>query len=136
LPALLPAREGESRAQTLARTLEPLLGRLTGERDGQTVRVTRRHVGDMVIWFGDRTIDWERPVVVEVDGQTVFTGRVTRDAGVALARAAATVDFDALQFAGLRVDAGGHVSVLTSATMPEPVWRTGLRDSPGRPRRP
>jgi enterochelin esterase-like enzyme len=135
-PALLPAREGESESQTIARTLEPLLGRLTGDIEGQTIRVTRRHIDDVVIWFGEQTIDWERPVAVEVDGQTVFTGRVTRDVGVALARAAATMDFDVLRFAGLRVGADGHVSAVTAATVPDPAWRTGLSDSSGRPRRP
>lgn len=125
-PALLPARDGESEAQVIARTLEPMLGRLTGEIDGQMIRVTRRHIGDVVIWLGDRTIDWSRPIVVEVDGKTVFSGRVARDASVALARAAMTMDFEALRFAGLRVRADGQMLVVTAATMPEPVWRTGL----------
>jgi len=125
-PALLPARDGESEAQVIARTLELLLGRLTGEIDGQVIRVTRRHIGDVVIWLGDRTIGWDRPIVVEVDGRTVFSGRVTRDASVALARAAMTMDFDALRFGGLRVSGDGQVVVVTAATMPEPVWRTGL----------
>jgi hypothetical protein len=125
-PALLPARDGEPEAQVIARTLEPMLGRLTGEIDGQMIRVTRRHIGDVVIWLGERTIDWDRPIVVEVDGKTVFSGRVARDASVALARAAATMDFDALRFAGLCVRADGHVLVVTAATMPEAVWRTGL----------
>jgi len=110
----------------MARTLEPFLGRLSGEIDGQMIRVTRRHIGDVVIWLGDRTIDWERPLVLVVDGKTVSTGWVTRDVGVALARAAATMDFDALRFAGLRVGAAGQVLVVTAATMPEPAWRTGL----------
>jgi predicted esterase len=125
-PPLLPAREGESASQTLARTFEPLLGRLTGEIAGQTIRVTRRHIGDIVIWFGERTVDWNRPVTVDVDGTTVFTGPVTRDVGVALTRAAATMDFDALRFAGLRVDAAGHASMVTGATVPEPVWKSGM----------
>ena len=135
-PRLLPALDGESESQTIARTLEPLLGRLTGGIDGQTIRVTRRHIGDVVIWFGERMIDWERPVVIEVDGKMVFTGRVTRDAGVALARASTTMDFDALRFAGLRVRADGQASVVTAATMPDPVWRTGLSEASGRPRTP
>jgi len=121
-PALLEARIGESPSATLGRTLEPLLGRLTGEIAGQTIRVTRRHIGDVVIWFGERTIDWSRPVTVEVDGTIVFTGRLTPDVGVALTRAAATMDFEALRFAGLRVDAEGHASVVTAATVPAPAW--------------
>ena len=33
-------------------------------------------------------------------------------------RAAATMDFEALRFAGIRVDAEGHASVVNAATMP------------------
>jgi hypothetical protein len=138
-PPLLPAREGESASRTLARTFEPLLGRLTGKISGQTIRVTRRHIGDIVIWFGERTVAWNRPVTVEVDGTTVYAGPITRDVGVALTRAAATMDFDALRFAGLRVDAAGHASMVTGATMPEPVWKSEMaaaaRVTAGEPRR-
>ena len=132
-PPLPDAREGESASATLGRTLEPLLGRLTGEIAGQAIRVTRRHIGDVVIWFGERTIDWSRPVSVEVDGTTVFTGRMTPDVGVALTRAAATMDFEALRFAGIRVDAEGHASVVTAATVPAPAWKSEGRAGATRP---
>ena len=125
-PGLVPAREGESASGTIARTLEPLLGRLTGTIDGQMISVTRRHVGEIVVWLGDDTVDWDRPVRTVVDGREVFNGRVSRDAAVALARAQATMDFDALRFAGIRVDASGKVSLVTGASIPRPVWRTGL----------
>ncbi len=120
-----PARPGETEAAALARTLEPLLGRLTGVRDGQTFRVARRHVGDVVVWLSERTIDWDRPVTVEVDGKVAFSGKVAPDPAVALARAAATMDFDHLRFAGIRVSAAGEATVLTVQSLPEPVWRTG-----------
>lgn len=132
-PEPLPAREGETRSQAIARTLEPLLGRLTGELDGQTIRVTRRHIGDAAIWLGERTINWNRPIAVEVDGAIVFSGRVTQDVGVALSRAAATMDFEALRFACLRVDAEGKVTVLSAATLPPPIWRSGAGVPPGSP---
>jgi hypothetical protein len=120
-----PVRPGETEAGALARTLEPLLGRLTGVRDGQAFRVTRRHVGDVVVWLGDGTIDWDRPVSIEVDGKPAFSGRLTPDPAVALARAAATMDFDRLRFAGIRVSATGEATVLTAGSLPEPVWRAG-----------
>ncbi len=122
-PVAPAAREGETPAQTRARTLEPLLGRLTGELDGQTIRVTRRHVGAVVIWFGEDTIDWDHPVTVELDGRPVFRGRIARDVGVALARAAATRDFEALRFAGLHVDEAGHATFVSAAALPDPVWQ-------------
>ena len=121
-PPLEAARPGESAAAVLARTLEPRLGRLTGNREGQTVRVTRRHVGDIVIWFGERSINWDRPVTVECDGSVVFSGKLAADAGLALSRAKATMDFERLCLAGIRVDASGAASVVTAATMPEPAW--------------
>jgi predicted esterase len=120
-PALSP-REGESTSRTIARTLEPLLGRLTGTIDGQSIAVTRQHIGDLVVWLGDSTIDWSRAVSLTVDGKAVFAGRVARDVGVALARARATMDFDSLRFAGIRVDESGKASVVTAASMPLPAW--------------
>jgi pimeloyl-ACP methyl ester carboxylesterase len=122
-PPRADPQAGESEASALARTLEPLLGRLTGVRDGQAIRVTRRHIGDIAIWFGERSIDWNRPVTIEVDGKTVFTGKVAPDLELALARAKATMDFERLCFAGIRVSASGDASVVTAATMPEPAWK-------------
>ena len=122
-PPRAAAEAGESDAAVLARTLEPLLGRLTGVRDGQTIRVTRRHIGDIVVWLGERSVDWGKPVTVECDGKIVFSGRVQQDVELALARAKATMDFERLWFAGIRVDAAGAASAVTAATMPEPAWR-------------
>ena len=122
-PQPAATRDGESEAAAFARTLEPLLGRLTGVRDGQTIRVTRRHIGDIVIWLGERSIDWNRPVTVECDGKTVFSGLVAQDVELALARAKATMDFERLCLAGIRVGASGEASIVAAATMPEPAWR-------------
>jgi hypothetical protein len=122
-PARAAAQAGESEASVLARTLEPLLGRLTGVRDGQVLRVTRRHIGDVVIWLGERSINWDQPVTIEVDGKMVFSGEVAPDGELALARAKATMDFERLCFAGVRVSASGDASIVTAATMPEPAWR-------------
>jgi len=122
-PARVAANPGESEASVLARTLEPLLGRLTGARDGQAVRITRRHIGDVVVWFGEQSINWTQPVTVEADGTVVFSGTLTPDAALALARAKATMDFERLCFAGIRVNASGDAFIVTAATMPEPAWR-------------
>jgi hypothetical protein len=122
-PALPTPRDGESRRQTVARAIEPRLGRLEGTIDGQTVRVTRRHVGDLVIWFGDKTIDWDQPVRVEVDGAVAFQGRVSRDPAIALARAAATLDLDRLRWAGVLVDRTGTGRPVTAEPLPGPAWK-------------
>ena len=122
-PARVAANPGESDASVLARTLGPLLGRLAGVREGQVVRITRQHVGDVVIWFGERSINWDQPVSIEADGKIVFSGTLAQDAGLALARAKATMDFERLCFAGVRVNSSGDASIVTAATMPEPAWR-------------
>jgi pimeloyl-ACP methyl ester carboxylesterase len=121
-PTREAARPGESDAAALARTLEPLLGRLAGVREGQVIRVTRQHIGDIVVWFGERSVAWGEPVSIECDGKVVFSGRLAQDAELALARAKATMDFERLVFAGIRVSAPGEASVVTAATMPEPAW--------------
>ena len=121
---VLAAQPGESDAAVLARTLEPLLGRLTGARDGQTIRVTRRHIGDIVIWFGERSVNWDEPVTIECDGTLVFSGKLAPDVGLALARAKATMDFERLVFAGdsgervrrgVRRDRGHHARACVEA---------------------
>jgi dienelactone hydrolase len=122
-PSPAAAQPGESEAAVLARTLEPLLGRLTGARDGQTIRVTRRHIGDLVIWIGERSINWSEPITVECDGKVVFSGWVSQDVQLALARAKATMDFERLCFAGIRVSASGEAAIVTAATMPGPGWK-------------
>ena len=122
-PQPAAAQPGESEAAVLARTLEPLLGRLTGVRDGQTIRVTRRHIGDIVIWLGERSIDWSEPITVECDGKVVFSGQVSQDVELALARAKETMDFERLCVAGIRVDEAGTASMVTAASMPAPAWR-------------
>lgn len=104
--------------------IEPLLGRLTGEIDGQTIRITRRHISDLVVWLGDKTIDWNRPVRIEVDGKVAWEGRVERRVAIALARAAATRDFDRLRWAGIRVNAEGQGRLVTPGDVPVPVWQT------------
>jgi hypothetical protein len=122
-PARAAANQGESDASVLARTLEPLLGRLTGTREGQVIRVTRRHIGDIVIWLGEKSIKWDQPMTIEVDGRPAFSGKVLPDVELALARAKATMDFERLCFSGIRVNASGDASVVTAAAMPEPAWR-------------
>lgn len=128
LPSLPAPLEGEPRRATVTRAIEPLLGRLEGRIDGQTLRVTRRHVGDLVVWFGEETISWDRPVRVEVDGTLAFEGRLTRDPAVALARAVATMDFDRLRWAGVLVDGDGAGRLVAADALPGPAWKA----TPGR----
>ena len=101
----------------------PLLGELRGEIDGQTLRVERRHLEELTVWLGDGMVDWSRPVRLELDGATVFEGKVERDLAVCLNEAARTRDFDRLRWAGLRVDGRGRVRPVTAATRFPPLIR-------------
>ena len=106
----------ENDARALGRTVGALLGRLEGEVDGQTLRVERRHVGDLTVWLGEGMVDWERPVAIEVDGRRVFEEVLRPDLGVCLAQAARGFDFARLRWAGVRVDARSAAAPVTLRT--------------------
>jgi hypothetical protein len=93
-----------------------LLGHLRGEVAGQTLKVDRRHVGEMTVWLGEGMVDWAKPVTVEVSGRRVFTGVLKPDLLVCLSQAARTLDFDRLRWAGVRVDARGKAEPITGRT--------------------
>jgi pimeloyl-ACP methyl ester carboxylesterase len=115
----LPAatrRSGESEDQAFGRTVRDLLGHLRGEVAGQTLKVDRRHVGEMTVWVGEGMVDWRRPVTVELAGRRVFSGILKPDLFVCLSQAARTLDFDRLRWAGLRIDARGRAEPVTGAT--------------------
>ncbi|MCP3962375.1 MAG: hypothetical protein GY719_31415 [bacterium] len=109
-------RRGESKSAAYGRVILEQLGELRGEIDGQTLRVERRHVGELTVWLGDGMIDWQKPITVVVEGKTVFEGHVQPDPGVALAQAARTRDFDRLRWAGIKVLGPGKVEVVSAET--------------------
>lgn len=119
----IKAQRGESFAQAAARVVMPLMGKLKGEVDGQTLRVQRQNIGEMTVWIGDGMIDFDKPVRLEVDGRKVFEGLVKRDLAVCLAEAARTRDFDRLRWAGLRVAADGRTQPVTAKTEFPPLIR-------------
>ena len=106
-------QSGESRQEAIGRVMSPLLGELKGTLDGQVLSVSRRHIREMTVWIGDDMIDWQQPVILKLDGQIVFSGRLKPDLGVCLAEAARRRDFDRLRWAGLRVHEDGSVEPLT-----------------------
>lgn len=114
---------GETREQLAGRVLVDRLAELAGDRAGNEFRVTHRHVGEFVLWFGEGMIDWNRPVHVSVNGRVAYDGPLQRDLAVCLAQAARTNDFDRLRWAGLRVskDGGSHV-VTERDEFPDVVW--------------
>jgi pimeloyl-ACP methyl ester carboxylesterase len=116
---------GENDARALGRTVGDLLGHLRGEIDGQTIRIERRHVGAFTVWLGEGMIDWEREVSIEVDGRSVFQGRLAPDLGVCLAQAARAFDFARLRWAGVRIDASGKAAPVTLATPFPPLLPAG-----------
>jgi pimeloyl-ACP methyl ester carboxylesterase len=109
-------RPGESEDQAFGRAVRELLGHLRGEIAGQTLKVDRRHVGEMTVWVGEGMIDWRRPVTVEVAGRRAFSGTLTPDLLVCLEQAARTLDFDRLRWAGIRIDPRGKGEPVTGRT--------------------
>jgi predicted esterase len=107
---------GESDAEALGRAIRETLGRLRGEIDGQTLHVETKHVGDFTVWLGEGMVDWARPVTLVVNGRTLWEGRITPDLDVCLTQATRTRDFDRLRWAGLRVSADRHVTLVDGAT--------------------
>lgn len=115
LPAVTPL-PGESRDRALERTLAELLGHLRGEIVEQSVRVETRHVAELVIWLGDGMLDWQRSLLVSVDGRAVYAGTLTPDLLVALTQAARRFELDRLRWAGLLVRADGAAERVTDRT--------------------
>lgn len=108
-PAGPPGRGGGSGEDPAWTAIRDRLGRIRGtlstSSEHQRIEVETRHLADLTVWLEDGMIDWERPVTVVHDGREVFTGRLERDLGVALAQARRTRDFDRIRWAGVRIDA-------------------------------
>jgi poly(3-hydroxybutyrate) depolymerase len=111
-----PKRPGESADQAFGRAVRDLLGHLKGEVSSQTLKVDRRHVGELTVWVGEGMVDWARPVTVELAGRKVFSGTLKPDLFVCLSQAARTLDFDRLRWAGVKIDARGRALPVTGRT--------------------
>ncbi|MEM9292307.1 MAG: prolyl oligopeptidase family serine peptidase [Acidobacteriota bacterium] len=103
----------ETQGQAYARVYLPLLGLLEGHIEGQTIQVESLHLDDLIVWFGEDSIDWSQPVTLMHRGRTVFTGLLQPDPLVAITQARRSLDFDRLRWAGLRLQnvESGEISV-------------------------
>lgn len=111
----LTLQPGEDPRKAMHREIRTRLGRLEGSIDGNTIKVSRKHADDIVVWLGDPAVmGWKRdePIVLNVAGKKVFDEIVTPDLGVCLAEAARTYDFDRLRWAGLRYVGGKKVKAV------------------------
>jgi len=118
-------RPGETEGQAFGRVVRELLGHLRGEVVGQTLRVDRRHVGELTVWVGEGMVDWTKPVTVELAGKKAFSGLLKPDLLVCLSQAARSLDFDRLRWAGVRVDAHGKGEPVTDKTPFPPLLPDG-----------
>ena len=125
----ISTKKGESWSKAAGRIILPLLGRLQGEIKGQTITVSGQNVGDMIVWFGKETVDWNLPVKIIRDNKTVFEGKLERDLGVALHHVAIGGDFERLRWAGIRIDASGKAEVVKIKEA-APLWGRKLMDNP------
>lgn len=99
--------------QALARAIRPMLGELGGEISGQQIRVTRRNVKSLIVWFDEEAVDWSNKVTLKVSGMQAFTGDLKPDVLLCLSEAALTYDFDRLRWAGLKYVSGKKAAVLS-----------------------
>jgi len=104
-----------------ARTYRGLLGRLSGEIDGQRIRISRRRVKELTVWIHDGMIDWSQPVTLIAGGREAFNDPLEPSLYVCLSQAARTYDFDCLRWAGLRVRSGAKPRRVTPDTV-FPTW--------------
>jgi pimeloyl-ACP methyl ester carboxylesterase len=100
----------------LARAIRARLGELRGEIDGQHINVYRKKISELTVWIGDGMIDWNQPVLLEVNGRKAFEDKLTPDLSVCLTQAVRTYDFDRLRWAGLRFKSGARTTVVTADT--------------------
>jgi hypothetical protein len=73
------------------------------ERTGNTFEATSRGVRAFTVRLSPDAIDFDRPLIVNVNGQQAFQGTVKKDPAVLLKRAARDVDRQRLYGAELRV---------------------------------
>ena len=110
-----PNNREDVRAAT-ARAYQQLLGGVSGEIDGQELRVSRKRIKELTIWLGDGMFDWEQPITLVVSGRKIYEQRVTPNLHVCLTQAKRTYDFDRLRWAGLRYRSGQQVRLVTAET--------------------
>ena len=122
-PVPFRRRGNEHPLDTAARGYRSRLGYLKGEVRGQDVRVKRKRIKELTVWFGDGMIAWDQPVPLNVSGRVVFHDRLTPDLHVCLTQAVRTYDFDRLRWAGLRFRSHGKTRVVDAKTGFPPVIR-------------
>ena len=103
----------------VGRAVRGLLGELSGEINGQELRVSRKRVSELMIWLSDGLIDWNAPVTIKVSGNKVHEGLAKRDLSVCLHEAARTYDFDRLRWAGLHFRSGQKARWVSGTALPE-----------------
>ncbi|MCZ6837571.1 MAG: alpha/beta hydrolase-fold protein [Planctomycetota bacterium] len=109
-------RPDEDFGMALGREVQSRLGELQGEIEGQTIRISQRHVGEMTLWIGDDMIEWDEPVKVMRNKSIVFEGHLERNLLVCLLQAQRTFDFDRLRWVGLRIRNSGKARFVTGKT--------------------
>jgi pimeloyl-ACP methyl ester carboxylesterase len=114
-------REGDPAAldldESAAREYRGLLAELSGEIDGQEIRVHRKKISELTVWIGDGMIDWDQPVVLNTGDKEPFEVKLQPDLYVCLSQAARTWDFDRVRWAGIRVrPSAGQPHVVTPKT--------------------
>lgn len=102
-------RDPKALRRALVRWYHGRLGELRGERHGNRVRIYRRHIRELVVWFGLDSIDYDKPVELVLGGRTVFHDTLSPSLYLCLTQARRTYDFERLRWAGLHYRSGSRV---------------------------
>jgi predicted esterase len=107
-PRNIETRPGEKPEQAIGRMIQELTGTLKGEIAGQEIRIEYTHLDQLALWIGDGMIDWDKPILVQANGQKVFESKVKRDLRLCLSEAKKTGDFDRLRWTKLVLNKAGE----------------------------
>jgi hypothetical protein len=108
-------RDGDYR-RAAGRAIRRCLAVLEGSVEKQVVRVRRKKLREVVVWFGDGMIDWARPVTLYIGSQKAFEGTLEPSLHVCLAQVARTWEFDRLRWAGLHFRRSASARPVTTDT--------------------
>ncbi|MBN2563907.1 MAG: hypothetical protein JXQ75_23580 [Phycisphaerae bacterium] len=105
----IPYEEGENPLVAQRKWLIDKLGLVEAKCQGQTIKLTTRRSGHVILLLSDELLDLDQPVKIIRNKKTRLDGRVKRDMRVMLTEAAQGWDFDRLPVARVVIPVSGNV---------------------------
>ncbi len=102
---------GEDPREATRKHLISKLGLIDARCKGQTISLTTRRCGNVILLLNDALIDLNKDVTIRRNDRTRFQGKIERDLKVMLTEAARTWDFDRLYTARVVIPVGGKAKL-------------------------